>query len=72
MKFRISPLAAALAITALPAFAAKKEAAAEKVAPPAKALSGSVAGWLDWRGPNHNGTTDEKGLPDKVNGDGKG
>lgn len=25
-----------------------------------------VGGWLDWRGPDQNGTSKEKGLPDKV------
>jgi outer membrane protein assembly factor BamB len=27
----------------------------------------AVHGWLDWRGPNHNGASLEKNLPDKVN-----
>src|SRR5690349_7085268 len=26
----------------------------------------SVDGWLNWRGPKQNGTSAEKGLPDKV------
>src|SRR4051812_9230720 len=26
----------------------------------------AVDGWLSWRGPNQNGTSMEKGLPDKV------
>ena len=26
--------------------------------------SADVTGWLNWRGPNQNGTSDEKGLPD--------
>ena len=68
MKFRSSTFAVAFALSALPAFAAKKEAAAEKPAAPAKALATGISGWLDWRGPNHNGTTDETGLPDKVDG----
>src|ERR1041385_4765267 len=25
-----------------------------------------VAGWLSWRGPNQNGTSTEKGLPDRL------
>ena len=27
----------------------------------------AVRGWLSWRGPNQNGTSAEKGLPDKIN-----
>ena len=60
-----SPIAStvfALALTVSPTLAAKKEAAP----PPAKAVATGISGWLDWRGPNHNGTTDEKGLPEKV------
>jgi outer membrane protein assembly factor BamB len=30
--------------------------------------SGAVTGWLDWRGPFQNGTSQEKGLPDKIDG----
>src|SRR5262252_7314028 len=30
------------------------------------APAGPVSGWLNWRGPNQNGTSAEKGLPDKV------
>src|SRR5689334_17950388 len=30
------------------------------------AHAGPVTGWLDWRGPSQNGTSLEKGLPDKV------
>lgn len=26
----------------------------------------AVSGWLNWRGPHQNGTSDEKGLPDKL------
>ena len=68
MKSSAPTIAFVFALAALPALAAKREAAPEKAAPPAKALSASISGWLDWRGPNHNGTTDEKGLPDKVDG----
>src|SRR5438045_871051 len=28
----------------------------------------AVTGWLDWRGPWQNGTSLEKGLPDKIDG----
>src|SRR5262245_36481702 len=28
----------------------------------------AVTGWLDWRGPNQNGTSLEKGLPTKIDG----
>ncbi len=28
-----------------------------------------VEGWLSWRGPNQNGTSNEKGLPTKIDGD---
>ena len=68
MKSSAPTIAFVFALAALPALAAKKVAASEKTAPPAKALSASISGWLDWRGPQHNGTTDEKGLPDKVDG----
>ena len=27
-----------------------------------------ISGWLDWRGPFQNGTSLEKGLPDKIDG----
>ncbi len=30
--------------------------------------SGAVKGWLDWRGPNQNGTSQEKGFPQKIDG----
>ena len=62
MNHSASSLVLAFAFATLPAIAAPKE----KLAPPAKALSTGISGWLDWRGPNHNGTTDEKGLPEKV------
>lgn len=32
------------------------------------ASSAPVTGWLDWRGPFHNGTSMEKGLPQKIDG----
>lgn len=35
------------------------------VALPAKTLA-DVRGWLNWRGPNQNGTSTEKNLPDKI------
>ena len=62
MKSPIASIVAALALTVSTASAAKKEAAPS----PAKAVATGISGWLDWRGPNHNGTTDEKGLPEKV------
>lgn len=33
---------------------------------PATPASAAVSGWLSWRGPNQNGTSNEKGLPDAV------
>ncbi len=33
---------------------------------PLSSASAAVDGWLSWRGPNQNGTSDEKGLPDAV------
>ena len=67
MKSRFSSFAAALAVTTLSALAAKKAAPADKPAsPPAKAQSGGVSGWLDWRGPLQTGVSLEKGLPVKV------
>src|SRR5271163_2940968 len=33
---------------------------------------GSVGDWPDWRGPDRNGISQEKGLPDKWSLDGKG
>jgi outer membrane protein assembly factor BamB len=30
--------------------------------------SGAVKGWLDWRGPNQNSTSPEKGLPQTIDG----
>ncbi|HMJ89147.1 MAG TPA: PQQ-binding-like beta-propeller repeat protein [Candidatus Acidoferrum sp.] len=30
--------------------------------------TGAVQGWLDWRGPNQNSTSTEKGLPQKIDG----
>jgi len=32
------------------------------------ALSAAVHGWLNWRGPQQNGTSTEKDLPDKIDG----
>jgi outer membrane protein assembly factor BamB len=29
-------------------------------------VSAAVSGWLNWRGPNHNSITEEKGLPTKL------
>ena len=66
MNSSASSLVFAFTLAALPVLAAPKEAKSEKAAPPAKALSTGISGWLDWRGPHHNGTTDEKGLPEKV------
>jgi len=33
---------------------------------PATPAAAAVTGWLSWRGPNQNGTSNEKGLPDSV------
>ena len=60
-------LAAALSLALTPAFAAtkKKSTKSAKAAPAEKAAEG-VAGWINWRGPNQNGTSPETGLPEKV------
>lgn len=44
----------------------KKSQAATPETPGATAVAASVQGWLDWRGPAHNGTSPETGLPDKA------
>ena len=36
------------------------------LATPAVSPAAAVRGWLSWRGPNQNGTSAEKGLPDKI------
>lgn len=36
---------------------------------PAHSASAAVTGWLDWRGPDQNGTSTEKGLPTEINPD---
>lgn len=66
MKIRFSALATVLALSASPAFAAKKDGASPKVPAPAKALATGVSGWLDWRGPLQTGVSLEQGLPVKV------
>ncbi|HEY1172128.1 MAG TPA: PQQ-binding-like beta-propeller repeat protein [Verrucomicrobiae bacterium] len=33
---------------------------------PITSASAAVGGWLNWRGPNQNGTSDERGLPDAL------
>lgn len=38
-------------------------------APGSSAAAPAVKGWLSWRGPNQNGASLEKGLPDKVDGE---
>lgn len=55
------PLAAVLPalVFAAPAWAAPKKESAPSAAQ-------KVTGWIDWRGPNHNGTTKETGLPSSV------
>ena len=63
MKYALPILACAFALTASPAFAAPRKA---KPAAPANAAPKPVSGWLDWRGPQHDGTTKETGLPEKV------
>jgi len=58
MKPRLLPLfSGALALLSITCFAAKHKA--DKPAAPG-------AGWLNWRGPDQNGTSRETGLPDKV------
>lgn len=76
MKRKINPAPAAgvallfVGVTAAgSAPAAKKLAAAPAKAAPAAAAPAAakgVRGWLDWRGPNQDGTSPEKGLPDTV------
>jgi outer membrane protein assembly factor BamB len=72
---KTSPLSAlAFSLLALTAYAAPKKPAAPAKPAPAPAATpaapaapaGNVAGWLNWRGPDQNGTTRETGLPDKV------
>ena len=67
MKLRLaSPALVALSFAAiLPLHAAPRKASAAMDGKPA-AANGAVTGWLHWRGPNQNGTTNETGLPDKV------
>lgn len=62
------PLVLAALLLPLPAQAAKKKkptAPAPGAAPAAAATTG-VQGWLNWRGPDQNGTSRETGLPEKV------
>src|SRR5258708_2581234 len=37
----------------------------------ASAWAESASGWLNWRGPNQNGVSDETGLPDSITTDGQ-
>ena len=59
-----------LLLAAAPLFAAKKPAKPERpattAAPASVKSDGTIRGWLDWRGPDQNGTSPETGLPDKV------
>ncbi len=70
MKARLFfPLAASLSLLTVPSFAAKKGAKPDKPGKPetsAAATAGTAAGWLSWRGPDQNGTSREKGLPEKI------
>ena len=66
MNSPASSLAFAFLFAAFPALAAPKGTKAEKAAPPAKALTTGISGWLDWRGPLQTGVSLEKGLPVKV------
>ena len=52
MKLSSAPLAAVFGLLL----------ASQPITSPAAA----VQGWLSWRGPNQNGTSAEKGLPDKI------
>ncbi|HEV7404128.1 MAG TPA: PQQ-binding-like beta-propeller repeat protein [Chthoniobacteraceae bacterium] len=75
---KTSPLSAlAFSLLALTAYAAPKKPApaAPAKATPAPAVTpavapatpaGGVTGWLNWRGPDQNGTSRETGLPEKV------
>ncbi|MEK0447407.1 MAG: hypothetical protein RLZZ399_2728, partial [Verrucomicrobiota bacterium] len=57
-------------LSPLPSLAAPKKTPPERPdrqSPPAAvSLPTGVSGWLDWRGPDHNGTTPESGLPTVV------
>ena len=67
MKIRLAPsLALAVAASLCIAHAAKKPLKGQPTTEAAPAKSGSVTGWLAWRGPSQNGTSPETGLPDKV------
>jgi len=70
MKLRpLSAPACLLLAIALPAaWAATPKKGAEPAAPAKTASSAkaAVTGWLSWRGPNQNGTSQETGLPDKI------
>jgi outer membrane protein assembly factor BamB len=67
MKIRLAPsLALAVAASLCIAHAAKKPLQGQPTTEAAPAKSGSVTGWLAWRGPSQNGTSPETGLPDKV------
>src|SRR5947208_2161650 len=52
-NFKLIPVAALAALTLLLA-----------AAPPTQPAPARVRGWLDWRGPQQNGTSLESGLPD--------
>ncbi len=71
MKLRLFPALSLSLALAAPAFAAPKKAIAVRPdkassAPGGSGQSGGVAGWLQWRGPNQNGSSPETGLPEKV------
>lgn len=70
MKRLLSLSALTFAALALPLLAAGKKKASPAPAPAepqaAAASAAGTAGWLNWRGPDQNGTSPETGLPDKV------
>ena len=67
MKIRLAPsIALAVATSLCLAQAAKKPLKGQSAVETAPAKSGTITGWLSWRGPSQNGTSPETGLPDKV------
>ncbi len=67
MKRKISPLPVAAGAVLL--LAGVTGAASAQAGKAAATKSAPVRGWLDWRGPNQDGTSPEKGLPATVSPD---
>ncbi|MDQ3624593.1 MAG: PQQ-binding-like beta-propeller repeat protein [Verrucomicrobiota bacterium] len=69
MKLRLPSLLVALSLAAAPSDAATKPKPSAKkttTTTSAPAPADAVTGWLQWRGPDQNGTSRETGLLDKV------